>query len=201
MRVVLATHNAHKCAELRELLIGTSVDVVPLSEFTRESPAETAQTFIENALLKARFASRAGGLPAIADDSGLSVDALLGEPGIYSARYAGSGASDQDNLERLLLALASVPDEARTARYHCALVYLRFVADPAPIVCHATWEGHIRRTPRGAGGFGYDPIFEVSGLGRSAAELSRVEKNRLSHRGLALAQLLTALRKEQSVVR
>ena len=200
MRVVLATHNAHKCAELQELLAGTHIELVALSAFTRESAAETGLTFIENALLKARFAAHASGLPAIADDSGLSVDALNGAPGIYSARFAGIGASDQDNLERLLDALADTPESLRTARYHCALVYLRFESDPAPIVCHATWEGRILRAPRGAGGFGYDPIFEVDGLGCSAAELSRADKNRSSHRGLALAQLLQALRNELKVL-
>ncbi|MET0985115.1 MAG: RdgB/HAM1 family non-canonical purine NTP pyrophosphatase [Steroidobacteraceae bacterium] len=200
MRVVLATHNAHKCAELQELLAGTGIELVPLSVFTRESAVETGLTFIENALLKARFAAHASGLPAIADDSGLSVDALKGAPGIYSARYAGVGASDQDNLERLLDALVETPDPHRTARYHCALACMRFESDPAPIVCHATWEGRILRAPKGTGGFGYDPIFEVNGLGCSAAELSRADKNRLSHRGLALAQLLQALRNERRLV-
>ncbi|MET0657335.1 MAG: RdgB/HAM1 family non-canonical purine NTP pyrophosphatase [Steroidobacteraceae bacterium] len=200
MRVVLATHNAHKCAELQELLAGSGIELVPLSAFTGESAAETGLTFIENALLKARFAAQAAGLPALADDSGLSADALKGAPGIYSARYAGIGASDQDNLERLLDALSQTPESLRTARYHCALAYLRFESDPAPIVCHATWEGRILRAPKGTGGFGYDPIFEVDGLGCSAAELSRVDKNRLSHRGLALAQLLQALRNEPRVM-
>lgn len=196
MRVVLATHNAHKCAELQELLSGTGIDVVALSAFTRESAEESGLTFIENALLKARFAARIANAPAIADDSGLSVDALQGAPGIYSARYAGIDASDQDNLQHLLEALVSIPAPLRTARYHCALVYLRFDRDPAPIVCHATWEGRILEAPQGSGGFGYDPIFEVDGLGCSAAELSRADKNRLSHRGRALAQLLQALRQE-----
>lgn len=199
MRVVLATHNAHKCAELQEMLVGTAIELVSLSQFTRESAAETGLTFIENALLKARFATRASGLPAIADDSGLSVDALKGAPGIYSARYAGAEASDQDNLNKVLAALESISDPRRTARYHCALVYLRHEADPAPIVCHATWEGTMLHAPQGTGGFGYDPIFQVQGLGCSAAELSRADKNRLSHRGLALAQLLRALRNEPGV--
>jgi XTP/dITP diphosphohydrolase len=199
MRVVLATHNAHKCAELQELLAGTGIEIVALSEFTRESPEETGLTFIENALLKARFAARVAGLPAIADDSGICVDALGGAPGIHSARYAGPGATDQQNLEHLLSALASTSDAQRTARYHCALVYLRSALDPAPIVCHATWEGRILHAPRGSGGFGYDPIFQVEGLGASAAELSRAEKNRLSHRGQALKQLLQALRREPTV--
>lgn len=200
MQVVLATHNAHKCAELQELLVGTGIDLVALYKFTRESAAETGLTFIENALLKARFATRVAGLPAIADDSGLSVDALQGAPGIYSARYAGEGASDRDNLQRLLDALEATPDPLRTARYHCALVYLRFASDPAPIVCHATWEGRILRAPTGTGGFGYDPIFQVDGLDCSAAELSRADKNRLSHRGLALAQLLPSLHDEAIVL-
>lgn len=199
MQIVLATHNAHKCAELQELLADTGIQVRALSEFTRESAEETGLTFIENALLKARFAACLAGLPAIADDSGLSVDALEGAPGIYSARYAGAHASDEENLQKLLLALGGVPEERRTARYHCALVCLRTAHDPAPIVCHATWEGRILHERRGEGGFGYDPIFEVRGLGRSAAELSRGDKNRMSHRGVASAQLLAALRTEQSV--
>ena len=198
MQVVLATHNAHKCTELQELFAGTAIEVLPLTQFTRESPEETAVTFIENALLKARFAAKRSGLPAIADDSGIAVDALNGAPGLYSARYAGPEASDQANLLRLLHDLADVPEQRRTARYHCALVYLRAERDPAPLVCQATWEGRILREPRGSGGFGYDPVFAVQGLKVSAAELSRTEKNRLSHRGQALALLLDGLRREPS---
>jgi XTP/dITP diphosphohydrolase len=198
MQVVLATHNAHKCAELQELLAGTAIEVLPLSQFTRESPEETGLTFIENALLKARFAAKRSGLPAIADDSGISVDALEGAPGIYSARYAGQGASDEANVQRLLHDLEGVSEPRRTARYHCALVYLRAERDPAPLVCHATWEGRILRECRGSGGFGYDPVFEVQSLNVSAAELSRAAKNRLSHRAQALALLLDGLCREAS---
>jgi XTP/dITP diphosphohydrolase len=198
MQIVLATHNAHKCAELQALLEGTSISVRSLGEFSRESPPETGLTFVENALIKARHATRVSGLAAIADDSGLVVDALRGAPGIYSARYAGSGASDRANLDKVLEALRNISDDARTARYHCALVYLRFEHDPAPIVCHAAWEGRILRASQGNGGFGYDPIFEVRGLNQSAAELSREHKNRISHRGVALTRLLAALRDELS---
>jgi XTP/dITP diphosphohydrolase len=198
MQVVLATQNAHKCRELQALLDDAGIEVRPLSAFTRDSPEETGLTFIENALLKARFAARVSQLPAIADDSGLCVDALRGAPGIYSARFAGDGATDAANLQQLLEVLRDVPDASRTARYHCALVYLRFELDPAPIVCHATWEGRIVRERRGTGGFGYDPIFEVQGLGCTAAELSAEEKNRRSHRGQAIQQLLAALRRESA---
>ena len=198
MEVVLATHNAHKCRELQALLNDTGIEVRSLSAFTRDSPEETGLTFIENALLKARFAARVSQLPAIADDSGLCVDVLHGAPGIYSARFAGEGATDEANLQHLLESLREVPDASRTARYHCALVYLRFEFDPAPLVCHATWEGRIVRERRGTGGFGYDPIFEVQGLGCTAAELSAEEKNRRSHRGQAIQQLLAALRRESS---
>src|SRR5512139_1382762 len=156
---------------MREILAPWHVDVRALSEFTREAAEETGLTFVENALLKARFASSVAGLPAIADDSGLEVDALHGAPGIYSARYAGAEAGDAANNAKLLRELALTPDADRTARYRCAMVYLRWPEDPAPIVAQAYWEGRIGRESRGTGGFGYDPLFVIDDGLRTAAEL------------------------------
>lgn len=192
-RIVLATTNAAKLREFAALLAPWQVEVVAQSSFTRESVPETGLTFVENAILKARHATSVSGLPAVADDSGIEVDALQGRPGIYSARYAGPGASDADNLNRLLVELAGVPQERRSARYRCALAFMRFDTDPAPVVCQASWEGHILDAPRGEGGFGYDPIFQVAGRDVTAAELPADEKNRLSHRGKALQMLLGEL--------
>jgi XTP/dITP diphosphohydrolase len=194
MRLVLATNNPGKLREFRELLAPLGFDVEPLAQFTHVNADETGLSFIENAILKARHASQAANLPAIADDSGIEVDALRGAPGIYSARYAGAGASDRRNLDKLLDALRDVPLEQRTARYQCALVFMRWPTDPSPLVCQASWEGRVIATPRGAGGFGYDPVFELPALGKTAAELSADDKNRISHRGKALRELVTQLR-------
>jgi XTP/dITP diphosphohydrolase len=194
MRLVLATGNAGKLKELRELLAPPAFEVLPQSQFTSASVEETGLSFVENAILKARHASAASGLPAIADDSGLEVDALGGEPGIYSARYAGEGASDEANLRKLLAALQGVPAPKRSARYQCALVFMRSPRDPSPLVYQAHWEGRIIDTPRGDGGFGYDPIFELTAGGVTAAEMPAAEKNRLSHRGKALRGLVAQLR-------
>lgn len=193
-KVVLATGNAGKVRELASLLNNFGLDVVAQSELNVESVEETGLTFIENAILKARHAAKVTGLPAIADDSGLAVDALGGAPGIYSARYAGEEASDQQNLQKLLLALQDVPDDRRQAQFHCVLVYLRHAEDPTPLVCHGRWPGVITREAAGSGGFGYDPIFFVPDAGKTAAELSREEKIAVSHRGQALKLLLEALR-------
>ena len=193
-RLVLATGNAGKLRELREILGPWNVDVRPQSEFTHAHAAETGLSFVENALLKARHAAGASGLPAIGDDSGLEVDALRGAPGIHSARYAGPMASDADHNLKLLDELAAVPAAARGARYRCAMVYLRWPLDAAPLIAQAAWEGRILRAPVGVHGFGYDPLFEVAGTGRSAAQLDPAEKNRISHRGQALRALLLALR-------
>lgn len=192
MRLVLATHNPGKLKELQALLAPLAIDVLPQSRFTDIAAAETGLSFVENAILKARHAAHAAGLPAIADDSGIEVDALHGAPGIYSARYAGTGASDQANLEKLVHELRDVPAAKRTARYRCALAFMRWDLDPAPLVCQASWEGRIIDTPRGVGGFGYDPIFELDGA-RTVAELPAEEKNRLSHRGQALRLLVDQL--------
>ena len=192
-KVVLATGNKKKVEELNALLADLNYAVVPQSEFNVESVPETGTTFVENAIIKARHAARITGLPTIADDSGIEVDALLGRPGVYSARYAGEDASDQDNLEKLLEEMNGVPPVLRTARYWCVLVYMRHADDPTPIICQANWEGSLATEPSGEHGFGYDPIFNVPDLDCTAAELEPATKNRLSHRGKALAQLAKAL--------
>lgn len=193
-KVVLATGNAGKVRELASLLIDFGLDVVAQTELGVDSVEETGLTFIENAILKARHAAKMTGLPALADDSGLAVDVLGGAPGIYSARFSGVDASDQQNLEKLLEELQDVPDDKRQAQFHCVLVYMRHADDPTPLVCHGSWQGVITREQAGSGGFGYDPIFFVPSLGKTAAELTREEKSAISHRGQALKLLLEALR-------
>ena len=192
-QIVLASNNAGKVREINQLLASQEITVVPQREFGISEAEETGLSFVENAILKARHASRESGLPAIADDSGLEVDALNGAPGIYSARFAGPGAADADNNRKLIEQLKEVPDEARTARFQCVLVYMRHAEDPTPLICQGTWEGRILRAPQGENGFGYDPLFLVPGKGCSSAQLPAKEKNRLSHRGQALQRLLSAL--------
>ncbi|MDY6830099.1 MAG: RdgB/HAM1 family non-canonical purine NTP pyrophosphatase [Pseudomonadota bacterium] len=191
--ILLASGNTGKLEELRQLLSGYPFRVSAQSEFGVPAAAETGLTFIENAILKARNACHHSGLPAVADDSGLEVDALNGAPGVFSARFAGANASDSDNNIHLLEALEPVPPEARTARYHAYLVYLRHARDPNPIVCHGVWEGRILQQPQGQGGFGYDPLFWVESEQASAAELPAERKNALSHRGQALRRLVEQL--------
>ncbi len=191
--LVLASNNAGKAREIGQLLAGCNISVRPQSDFAVPEAAETGLTFVENALIKARNAARHSGLPAIADDSGIEVDALNGAPGIYSARYAGPDADDAANNAKLLRALAAVADDERTARFQCVMVYLRHAEDPTPLICQGTWEGRILHSPQGDNGFGYDPLFFVPGENCSAAELPAATKNRLSHRGQALRRLLTAL--------
>ncbi len=193
-KVVLATGNAGKVRELADLLADFGLDVVAQTELNVESVEETGLTFIENAIIKARHAAKVTGLPALADDSGLAVDALGGAPGIYSARYAGEDASDQQNLDKLLEALKDVQDDKRQAQFHCVLVYMRHAEDPTPLVFHGSWPGVITHAPAGQGGFGYDPIFYVPSEGKTAAELTRDEKSAISHRGQALKLLLEAMR-------
>ena len=193
MKVVLASSNPGKLEELRALLAPAGLDIVSQDAYGVEQPEETGLTFVENALVKARAACAATGLPALADDSGVVVDALGGAPGVRSARYGGAGASDADNVAKLLEALAGVDAPDRGAAFVCAIVYLRHAHDPCPIVCEGVWRGRILDAPRGAGGFGYDPVFFVDELGRTAAELTRTEKNAVSHRGQALARLLERL--------
>ena len=191
--IVLASNNAGKVREISQLLAPAGISVRPQSELGIDETEETGLSFVENAILKARHAARATGLAAIADDSGLEVDALDGAPGIYSARYAGPGAGDRANCDKLLAALDGVPEAERSARFQCVMVYLRHALDPTPLICQGTWEGRILHAPRGTNGFGYDPVFLVPGLDRSAAELDADTKNRLSHRGQALSQLARRL--------
>lgn len=193
-KIVLATGNSGKVRELANLLAGVGLDVVAQTELGVESAEETGLTFIENAILKARHAAQATGLPAIADDSGLAVNVLGGVPGIYSARYAGMNASDQENREKLLVALKDVPEAQRGAQFHCVLVYMRHAQDPTPLVFHGQWAGVIAHQPAGAAGFGYDPIFYVPERNKTAAELTLEEKHAISHRGQALKLMLDALR-------
>ncbi len=193
-KVVLATGNAGKVRELAAMLQGLNIEILPQTALQVREAEETGLTFIENALLKARNAAEQTGLPAIADDSGLEVDALQGAPGIHSARYAGPQASDQANLERLLTAMQDLPDLARSARFRCVIVYLKHAKDPAPLVAEGVWEGAILRAPKGSNGFGYDPVFWVAEKGCTSAELPPEVKNRLSHRGQALARLIAHFR-------
>jgi XTP/dITP diphosphohydrolase len=192
-RLVIASGNEGKLSELAHMLEPLQIEVLSQADFDVEPVEETGLTFIENALLKAREAARVSGLPALADDSGLVVEALDGRPGIYSARFAGEGASDEANNARLLEALAELPMERRTAHFHCSLVLLRQASDPAPIIAEGDWYGHILEAPRGDGGFGYDPLFHDRELGATAAELPMAEKARVSHRGKALAALIDRL--------
>jgi len=192
-RLVLASDNRGKLAELNERLRGLPVQAVAQSEFGIRSAAETGLTFIENALLKARHACQHSKLPALADDSGLEVPALDGRPGIYSARFAGPDAIDADNIRLLLEQMRHLTAAQRRARFYCALVYLRHAQDPTPIICLGNWQGEILQEPRGAGGFGYDPVFYDPKLGKTAAELPAALKNQLSHRGQAMAKLITEL--------
>jgi XTP/dITP diphosphohydrolase len=187
--IVLASNNRGKVRELTELLAGSRIRIVPQGELGIPEAEETGLSFVENAILKARHAAAVSGLPAIADDSGLEVDALRGAPGIYSARYAGVGAGDEANLLKLLEAMEHVPDPERGACFQCVMVYLRHAADSTPLISQGTWEGRILRAPQGENGFGYDPVFLVPGEGCSAAELSPEVKNVLSHRGQALRGL------------
>ncbi len=189
MRVVLATGNAGKIREFAELLAPLGFEFVPQAEFGIEPPEETGETFEANAILKARHAAARSGLPAMADDSGLEVDALGGAPGVRSARYAGEAAGDLANLNKLLQALAAVPPSARNARFRCVIALVQSADDPAPMLGRGRWEGRILESARGAGGFGYDPVFAPQGETRSVAELPAAEKHAQSHRGAALRDL------------
>jgi len=195
-KLVIASNNKGKIAELTDLLAPLGLQPVAQGELGVSEAEEPAVTFVENALIKARHAARATGLPALADDSGLTVDALDGRPGVRSARFAGEEATDNDNVEALLAALKDTPEAERSAQFHCVLVYLRHADDPTPIICHGRWPGRILAKPRGQSGFGYDPVFLVPEHGCSAAELTREQKGRISHRGRALASLLDQLRAE-----
>ncbi|MFZ2754345.1 MAG: RdgB/HAM1 family non-canonical purine NTP pyrophosphatase [Lysobacteraceae bacterium] len=193
MKLVLASGNAGKLAELRDLLGDAGIDLHAQSEFGVEDAEETGLTFVENAILKARHAARATGLPALGDDSGLCVDALNGAPGLYSARYAGTHGDAGANIVKLLDALREVPEQRRTARFVCVLALLRHADDPQPLIAEGVWEGRILSAPRGDGGFGYDPVFFDPERNMGAAELDAALKNRISHRGRALALLRDTL--------
>lgn len=194
-RIVVASGNPGKLKELCTLLEDFGAELVPQSELGVPDAEESEESFADNALIKARNASRRTGLAAVADDSGLEVDALQGAPGIRSARYAGDGASDRDNIAKLLKALAGVDAHARTARFVCVMVYVEEANDTTPIVCRGVWEGRILESPSGGGGFGYDPVFFVPSEGVTAAAMTPERKNRLSHRGRALRKLKRALQK------
>jgi XTP/dITP diphosphohydrolase len=203
VKIVLASGNKGKLKEFSELLAPYDFEIFPQSDFNVEPPEETGLTFIENAIIKARYASKMSGLPAIADDSGLAIDALNGQPGIYSARYSekemGNKLNDQTNIDLAIKNLAALSnandglDVDRTARFHCVLVYMAHADDPTPVVCHGQWQGSITLNQSGAGGFGYDPVFWVSEFNCTAAELTKEQKNSRSHRGQALKQLMAQM--------
>jgi XTP/dITP diphosphohydrolase len=191
-QIVLATGNQGKVKELGAMLNELNIEVLPQSQFDVPDVPETGTTFIENAIIKARHAARITGLPAIADDSGLEVDALNGAPGVYSARFAGDNANDQDNIDKLLVEMQG--KTVRSARFWCVLVYMRHADDPTPLVCQASWEGTITEDQQGREGFGYDPVFYVASEGCTSAQLTKEQKNALSHRGQALQQLVAKLK-------
>jgi len=193
-KVVLATGNAGKLREMRAILSGSEWDIHSQSEYDYPEAIEDGLSFVENAIKKARHACVNTGLAAISDDSGLEVDALQGAPGIYSARYAGEGASDEDNIQKLLLALEGLPEDQRAARFRCVMVYMRHPLDPSPVICEGSWEGRIAGQRRGENGFGYDPVFLISGEDRNSAELTAEQKNRISHRAQALTELAAKLK-------
>ena len=192
-KIVLATGNAGKVKEFASLFEALSIEVIPQSALNVSSVPETGTTFVENAIIKARHAAKETGLPAIADDSGLEVDFLNGAPGIYSSRFSGENATDEKNNQRLLSLLQDVSESERTARFQCLLVYMRHPEDPTPIICQGTWEGLITLAPEGGNGFGYDPLFYIPEFNCTSAQLEKNQKNKVSHRGKAMAQLLERL--------
>lgn len=187
MKLVLASNNQGKLAELQAILQPRGWELLPQSAFNVSDAEENGLSFIENAILKARHAAQATGLPALSDDSGLEVDALNGAPGIYSARFAGAHGDDAANNNKLLAELDGVPDAQRTARFRCVIALLKHAEDPSPVIAQGVWEGHILHQARGVKGFGYDPLFWIDEQQKSSAELSKEEKNRISHRAKALA--------------
>jgi XTP/dITP diphosphohydrolase len=195
-KVVIATTNPGKMREFSALLADCRLTAIPQTEFACDSPEETGLSFVENAIIKARHAARQTGLPSLADDSGIEVDALNGAPGIYSARYAGAGANDRQNNQKLLQELEGFPLATRTARYHCLIVLMHHAEDPTPVICQGSWEGYIHFQPRGDGGFGYDPVFWLPEKTCTAAQLPISEKNRISHRAQAMQNLKVKLQFE-----
>lgn len=193
-QIVLASNNTGKLREIQAVLDQQRFQLINQSEFKVSEVAETGTTFVENAIIKARHAAKATSLPALADDSGIEVDALQGTPGVYSARYAGKDADDVANNEKLLTELKDTPEAQRTARFQCVLVYMRHAQDPMPLICQGSWEGRILFEAKGPNGFGYDPLFFVPTHGCASAELDPTEKNRISHRAQALQKLIVALK-------
>ena len=199
-KIVLASGNAGKVRELNHMLAGFEVEIVPQTQFKLAEAIEDGLSFVENAIIKARHAAKLTGLPAIADDSGIEVDALNHAPGLYSARYSGEGANDQKNNDKMLRELTGVPEARRTARYQCVLVFMRDGIDPMPMIAQGSLEGRILESPRGTGGFGYDPIFWLPDHGCAAAEITLDEKNKISHRAKAMQVLLQQL-KQAHIIR
>lgn len=197
-KIVLASSNQGKLREIQQVLAHLDMQLVPQSEFDVSDADETGLSFVENAIIKARHAARTSGLPALADDSGLEVDALQGKPGIYSARFAGEKATDGDNIQKLLSELEGVDSPQRSARFRCVLVYMRHAGDPSPIIAEGSWEGFILDEQRGQNGFGYDPVFYIPEHQRAAAELEPEVKNQHSHRARALVQLVERMRHQGS---
>ena len=198
-KIVLASGNPGKVREIRRILGEFGVEIVPQTDLGVGDADETGASFVENALIKARHASLMTGLPAIADDSGIEVDALHARPGVWSARYAGENASDQDNNNKMIEELEGVPEEERTARYQCLIVFMRDHTDPVPIITQGSWEGRILQAPSGEGGFGYDPIFYVPTHECSGGELPLEVKNTISHRAIALNAMLEEFRKHKYI--
>ena len=194
-KIVLASGNAGKVREINKLFSGSGIEVIPQTELNVPEVPETGTTFVENAIIKARHAAKVTGLPAISDDSGIEVDALNSRPGVYSARYAGENASDENNNNLMLKELQGVPEAKRTARYQCLIVFMRSHTDPVPIITQGSWEGRILDAPQGDGGFGYDPIFYVPTHDCSGGELALDVKNTLSHRAIALNAMLEEFKK------
>lgn len=192
-KVVLASNNKGKIAEFRALLADYPIELIPQGELGVSEVEETGLSFVENAIIKARHAANETGLPALSDDSGLAVAALKGEPGIYSARYAGADGDAIKNMQQLLTAMKAVPDENRQACFHCILVFMTHALDPTPLICEGIWHGQILHAIQGDKGFGYDPVFYVPALAKTAAELDRDVKNKLSHRGQAMQLLRTKM--------
>ena len=196
-QIVLATGNQGKVKELAAMLAPLKLDVVAQSEFNVPDVPETDTTFVENAIIKARHAAKMTGKPAIADDSGLEVTALGGAPGIYSARYSGDDATDQTNIDKLLIEMNDVDDNSRQARFVCVLVYMEHENDPTPVICQGFWNGQITKTQEGREGFGYDPVFYVPSLDCTSAQLDKAEKNKISHRAKALSALVPLLAQQK----
>lgn len=199
-RIVLASGNAGKCREFQQVLQPAGIELVLQKSLGITDAEETGLTFVENAIIKARHAATLSSLPALADDSGLEVDALQGAPGIYSARFSGQDATDERNNQKLLELLHDIPSTQRTARFHCVLVMMRHEADPTPVICQGSWQGRIITAPQGDNGFGYDPLFFIDALNSTSAQLPPETKNRVSHRGQALALLLQVLQQQPQLI-